>query len=182
MYNLGSFSADCESYGVCLRGSGPSLANQLRCRRKLLCTLAASMLTVVVATGAPVDEVTRWNQIATDASVMANTNPLKESCIFAILHVAIHDAVNSVEPRYESYLSKRSPATGASVDAAIASAAHATLVALLPASKVNYDAALEETLGKVSDDTKRKAGLEVGRAAAAATLAARKSDGRDRTT
>ena len=102
---------------------------------------------------------------------MANTNPLTESCVFAILHVAIHDAVNAVEPRYESYLTRTSPATSASVDVAIASAAHATLVALLPASKVNYDAALEETLRNVSDDMKKKAGLEVGRAAAAAILA-----------
>ena len=112
---------------------------------------------------------------------MANTNPLTESCIFAILHVAIHDAVNAVESRYEPYLPRTSPAPGASVDAAIAGAAHATLVALLPASKVSFDAALEETLRNVSDDSKKKAGLEVGRAAAAAILAARENDGENRT-
>jgi YHS domain-containing protein len=181
MYNPGSIPFGLQSYSFCLEGPRRSLANRVGGKRKLLCTLAASMLAIVVATGAPVDEVTRWNQIATDASTMANTNPLKESCIFAILHVAIHDAVNAVEPRYESYLPRRSPATGASVDAAIASAAHATLVALLPASKVNYDAALEETLRNVSDDMKKKAGLEVGRAAAAAILAARQNDGENRT-
>ena len=112
---------------------------------------------------------------------MANTNSLTESCVFSILHVAIHDAVNAVESHYEPYLPSTSPAPGASVDAAIASAAHATLVALLPASKVSFDAALEETLRKVSDDSRKTAGLEVGRAAAAAILAARENDGENRT-
>jgi hypothetical protein len=44
--------------------------------------------------------------------------------------VAIHDAVNAVEPRYEPYQPRTSPApAGASVEAAIAGAAHDTLVA-----------------------------------------------------
>jgi hypothetical protein len=125
--------------------------------------------------------VVRWNQIATDASTVADTNPLTESCVFSILHLAIHDAVNAIESRYEPYLPRTSPAANASVDAAIGSAAHTTLIALLPASKVIFDAALEETLRNVSDDSKKKAGLEVGRAAAATILAARKNDGENRT-
>ncbi len=93
---------------------------------------------------------------------MANTNALTESCVFSILHVAIHDAVNAVEPRYEPYLPRTSLAPSASVDAAIAGAAHATLVAVLPASKVSFDAALEEMLRTVSDDSRKKAGLANG--------------------
>ena len=100
--------------------------------------MAAALLAITVVGRASVDEVARWNQIATDATVAAKTNPLAESRIFAILHVAIHDAVNAVEPRYEPYQPKTSPApAGASVEAAIAGAAHATLVALLPDSKVS---------------------------------------------
>jgi hypothetical protein len=145
--------------------------------------LAAALLAITVASKASGDEVTRWNQIATDASTVANTNPLTESCVFAILHVAIHDAVNAVESRYEPYLPRTSPVlpAGASVEAAIAGAAHDTLVALLPESKVSFDAALEETLRTVADDSRKKAGLEAGRAAAAAILAARKNDGENRT-
>ena len=142
------------------------------------------MLLAVTVAGskASVDEVVRWNQIATDASTVANTNALTESCIFAILHVAIHDAVNAVESRYEPYLPRTSPApAGASVQAAIAGAAHDTLVALLPESKASFDAALEETLRTVSDDSSKTAGLEVGRAAAAAILKARENDGQKRT-
>ena len=144
--------------------------------------MAIALLAVTVVGRASVDEVARWNQIATDATTVANTNPLTESCIFAILHVAIHDAVNAVESRYEPYLPRSSPApAGASVEAAIAGAAHDTLVALLPDSKVSFDAALEEKLRTVSDDSRKVAGLEIGRAAAAAILKARENDGQNRT-
>jgi YHS domain-containing protein/membrane-associated phospholipid phosphatase len=148
---------------------------------QIIATLAAALLAMTVASGASADEVTRWNQIATDASTTPNTDPLTETRIFAILHVAIHDAVNAVESRYEPYLPRTSPVPGASVEAAIAGAAHDTLVALLPESKVSYDAAMEETLRTVPDDSRKTAGLQVGRAAAAAILKARENDGANRT-
>src|SRR5271166_2006462 len=139
--------------------------------------LAAALLAHTVANRASADEVTRWNQIATDASTTPNTDPLTETRIFAIL-----DAVNAVESRYEPYLPRTtSPVTGASVEVAIAAAAHDTLVALLPESKVSYDAAMEETLRTVTDDSKKTAGLQVGRAAAAAILKARENDGANQT-
>ena len=125
--------------------------------------MAAALLAITVVGRASADEVTRWNQIATDASAVANTNPLAESCVFAILHVAIHDAVNAVESRYEPYLPRTSPApAGASVEAAIAGAAHATLVALLPDSKASFDAALEETLRASGADDSRKSSRSGG--------------------
>ena len=146
-----------------------------------IATLAAALVAITVANRASADEVTRWNQIATDASTTANTDPLTETRIFAILHVAIHDAVNAAESRYEPYLPRTSPVLGASVEAAIAGAGHDTLVALLPESKVSYDAAMEETLRTVTDDSGKTAGLQVGRAAAAAILKARENDGANRT-
>ena len=144
--------------------------------------MAAALLAITVAGRASVDEVARWNQVATDATIAAKTNPLAESRIFAILHVAIHDAVNAVDPRYEPYQPRTSPApAGASAEAAIAGAAHATLVVLLPDSKATFDLALEETLRAITDEPRRTAGLEVGRTAAAAILTARQNDGENRT-
>ena len=141
-----------------------------------------ALLAITVVARASVDEVVRWNQVATDATVAAKINPLAESRIFAILHVAIHDAVNAVQPRYEPYQPRTSPAPAdASVEAAIAGAAHATLVALLPDSKATFDAALEEALRAIADDSRRGSGLEVGRTAAAAILTARENDGANRT-
>jgi membrane-associated phospholipid phosphatase len=144
--------------------------------------MAAALLAITVVGRASVDEVARWNQVATDATIAAKTNPLAESRIFAMLHVAIHDAVNAVDPRYEPYQPRTSSApAGASAEAAIAGAAHATLVALLPDSKATFDAALEETLRAITDEPRRTAGLEVGRTAAAAILTARQNDGENRT-
>jgi membrane-associated phospholipid phosphatase len=151
-------------------------------KRLTIRSIAVALLAVTVVGRASVDEVVRWNQVATDATVAAKINPLAESRIFAILHAAIHDAVNAIEPRYEPYQPKTSPApAGASVEAAIAGAAHATLVALLPDSKATFDAALEETLRSITDDSRKAPGLEVGRTAAAAILTARENDGANRT-
>ena len=180
---------DSESFSIegvlCLLFLIPIVALALSVRRQdqfqTIATIATVLLAITVASRAAGDEVMRWNQVATDATATANTNPLTESCVLAILHVAIHDAVNALESRYEPYQPRTSPApAGASVEAAIASAANATLVALLPQSKVSFDAALEETLRTIADDSRKTAGLEVGRAAAAAILKARETDGQKR--
>jgi YHS domain-containing protein/membrane-associated phospholipid phosphatase len=181
MWNPCSIIFRRQSYNLNLAGLRRGLASLFVRPDRLLGTLVGALLAITVASRASVDEVTRWNQIATDASTIPNTDPLTETRIFAIVHVAIHDAVNAVESRYEPYLPKTSSAPGASVEAAIAGAAHDTLVALLPESKVSYDAAMEETLRTVTDDSRKTAGLQVGRAAAAAILKARENDGANRT-
>ena len=182
MQNSDSSTFWRHTYNLKLAGcQRRSLASRFAWPGRLLGTLAAALLAIIIASRASADEVTRWNQIATDASTVANTDALTESRIYAILHVAIHDAVNAAETRYEPYLPRTSPATGASVEAAIAGAAHDTLVALLPDSKVSCDAAMEETLRTLSDDSRKTAGLQLGRAAAVAILKARENDGASRT-
>jgi len=55
-------------------------------------------------TGVPqlsADVVTQWNKVATDATAAAGIDPLAESRIIAIVHIAIHDAINAFERRYE---------------------------------------------------------------------------------
>src|ERR1700746_1626098 len=181
MRNPGSTTFRPQLYNLNAAGLRRGLARLFARPVRPLGTLTAALLAITVASRSSGDEVTRWNQMATDASTVADTNSLTESCVFSILHVAIHDAVNAVESRYEPYLPRTSPVPGASVEAAIAGAAHDTLVALLPESKVSYDAAMEETLRTVTDDSRKTAGLQVGRAAAAAILKARENDGANRT-
>jgi hypothetical protein len=128
-----------------------------------------------------VDEVVRWNRIATDAAAAAQTDPLTESRIFSILHVAIHDAVNAIDQRYAPYRLKTSSMPNASIDAAITEAAHATLAALLPAAKLTLDVAYEDARRAIADGEAKTRGLEIGRKAAAAILAAREKDGSNQT-
>lgn len=140
-----------------------------------------AVLLLVASVSASEDEVVRWNRIANDVTAAAQADPLTESRIFTILHVAIHDAVNAIDRRYEPYRAQTLLTSGASIDAAIAAAAHTTLIQLMPAAKSTFDAAYEEALQKIWDGEAKKRGLEIGRQAAAAILAARKNDGADRT-
>jgi hypothetical protein len=56
-----------------------------------------------------------------------------------------------------------------------AAAAHATLIELMPAAKSQFDAAFEEALHAIQNGKTKASGLEVGRKAAAAILAAREN-------
>lgn len=148
---------------------------------KKMCAVFTEILLLAVTAAASTDEVMRWNRVATDAAAAAEIDPLTESRLFTILHVAIHDAVNAIERRYESYRLE-SPATpNASLEAAIATAAHATLIELMPAAKSTFDAALDEALRALPKSEAKTRGIEVGRKAAAAILAARQNDGSHRT-
>jgi membrane-associated phospholipid phosphatase len=117
-------------------------------------------------------EVERWNRVATDAAAAEQLDPLTESRLFAIVHASIHDALNAIDRRYEPYRANLAAAPGASPEAAVAAAAHASLVALMPARKAVFD----EALATLHD----KKGLQVGRQAAAVVLASRRDDGASR--
>jgi len=140
---------------------------------------AAAALPLLAAASLRADEVLRWNRVATDAAARARTDPFTESRALAILHLAVHDAVNSVDRRYATYGPALPAAKGASPEAAVAAAAHDTLVKLFPAARDVFDAQLRETLSAIAEGPARSAGVDVGRQAAARTLAARRDDGVD---
>ncbi len=147
--------------------------------KPMLKTLLPALLLLAgpVATAGTEDEVLRWNRVATDEAAAAQTDPITESRAFAMLHVAIYDALNSAEPRDTPYLAHRSAAPGASAPAAVAAAAHGVLVQTLPTLKGAFDRELERSLqslpqGKATDD-----GVALGRAVAKDVLAARRDDG-----
>jgi membrane-associated phospholipid phosphatase len=121
-------------------------------------------------------EVERWNRVATDAAAAEQLDPLTESRLFAIVHASIHDALNAIDRRYEPYRANLAAAPGASPEAAVAAAAHASLVALMPARKAAFDAALAQQ----NDSRSAAAGAQTGRQAAAALLASRRDDGASR--
>jgi hypothetical protein len=142
---------------------------------------------------APFNERARlvhWNQIAIDASGVDHTpvqpgenrvfgeqiGPGRAARAIAIVHVAIFDAVNAIVGKWHSYSGIDPGPPGASINTAIAQAAHDTLVAMFPSQAATFDAALAEDLDRISGPGKA-AGRNVGRAAAAAILAKRSDDG-----
>src|SRR5688500_6408202 len=94
--------------------------------------------------------VTHWNVIATNAFTPSQgTNPMAQSRTLAILHAAIHDALNAIEPRFEPYTPGLAEAPGASVEAAVAAAARDVLVALLPDQAALVEAAYSRAVAAV---------------------------------
>src|SRR5688572_7440571 len=81
------------------------------------------------------DAVTVWNAnagvAATEACLAPLNNPLHESRIYAMMHVAIHDALNAIDRRSRPYAFDVQADAGASPDAAVAAAARDVLVALI---------------------------------------------------
>jgi len=90
---------------------------------------------------------------------------------------AMYDALNSIENIGTPYLTVAPDAAGASVDAAVAQAAHDTLVALYSAQTVAFDAALIETLARVPDGPSKTQGIVVGQLVASRMMKLRASDG-----
>jgi hypothetical protein len=104
---------------------------------------------------------------------------MMQSRTLAILHASIHDAVNTIDQRFEFYTAGLPPAPGASVDAAVAAAAREVLVMLLPEQAQLVETAYEQALAAVPDTAARRSGIETGRAAAWATMHRREHDGAD---
>jgi hypothetical protein len=140
------------------------------------------------------DSLRYWNQIAVDASGVDHTplqpgdtrarfgeqlGPGRASRAMAIAHIAIFDAVNSIVGGYRSYTGLPRTFASASIDAAIAQAAHDTLIAMFPAQKRELDELLARDLRLIRprDLRVKLRGVAIGKLAAALILARRANDG-----
>jgi hypothetical protein len=103
--------------------------------------------------------------------------PTRTSRAMAIVHIAVYDAVNAIVKRYPGYSGQIEALADSSQDAAIAQAAHDTLVALYPRQAERFNAWLRADLARLPAGRRTLAGADVGRRAAAAILALRASDG-----
>ena len=127
--------------------------------------------------------VVDWNKqlvkiVNTPGAQPATIHPTRS---FAILHVAIYDAVVSVTHRGEPYLYSLNAPNGARADAAAAQAGHDALAALYPTWKPALDQQLADELATITGGRAKQQGIEVGRLAAALAVAARASDGSNAT-
>lgn len=139
------------------------------------------------------DAVTTWNANAGKAALAAciapGDDPLHESRLYAMTHVAIHDALNAIDRRSRPYAYDAKASAGASPDAAVAAAARAVLVPVinqipfppvcLLAGVASVEADYSAALAAIPDGTAKTLGIEVGMASAAAIIALRTEDGSD---
>ena len=103
--------------------------------------------------------------------------PGRASRAMAIVHVAMFEAVNAIDRRYESYLGIPPVGSGVSMDAALAVASHDTLVALYPSQKAQCDRLLAADLATMPEGTPKKLGVLLGRVVAAAIMKKTRDDG-----
>ncbi len=144
---------------------------------------AAPAVTLVADQSNP---VAFWNDIANKtvlATASVNTTPEEQRATFffdlASVHVAIYDAVVAIEGRYQPFAAKpRSPAAGASTDAAVSAAAYGVLKALFPNRATVYQAAYTQRLAGVADGPAKALGLALGGEVAAEVVRLRANDGR----
>lgn len=141
---------------------------------RLLLTALALCSALCAARG---DSVTEWNSVALEAIKVDRTAPPKSSRALAILHVSIYDSVNGLADTHEPYLLKWKGPRLASVDAAVAAAARASLVALFPAQQATFDAAYATAIAAIPAGSRRQAGVAWGEYVAGKVLAARATDG-----
>ena len=143
--------------------------------------VAAATLLPAVAGLAAEDMVLRWTHVLQSTLRVDTTapGPTWGSRNYAMVHVAIYEAVNSIQMDYLPFYEYLPAAPGASLEAATAQAAHDVLTALYPAQATVLSIQLANSLGSLNalPAVRRDAGIAVGKAAAALVLAHRANDG-----
>lgn len=130
----------------------------------------------IQAGGAPerdAEVVIEWNEILERATPGGGLSPPRE---YATLHVAMFDAVNSIEGVYRPYLLKVRARHDASSAVAAAQAARDVLSELFPASQQVFDDALQARIS-AADSNHTEQAIRVGKKVARAVLAWRRDDG-----
>ena len=146
-----------------------------RSLRRRLTGVALLAFALTCAT-ARADLVTDWNSIAFDTFKAANVSGNPQVRALAILHVAMSDAVNTVQNRYGRHALKSALDPDASAEAAAISAASSVLVAIAPTQKARVDAAAAAALASLPDGAAKRAGIAIGEQAAASAIADRADD------
>jgi hypothetical protein len=120
--------------------------------------------------------ITDWDAkaVAFVAPVAAGAPGQRE---LAMVHIAMFDAVNSIERRYRPYLFQPATPKTASQEAAAAAAAAGVLVGLHPDLAGEIKPALANYLAGIADGDAKSDGVRVGETVAAKVLQARANDG-----
>ncbi len=138
----------------------------------------ACIVALCSAQPARADAVTDWNTVASQNTPLPL--PLKLRAM-AMVQIAVHDALNAIDPRYTRYSVVPAAAASAQPDAAVATAARDVLLVVAPASQhVAIGLAHADALSAIPGCPASPAcqqGIAAGQAAAAAILAERSIDG-----
>ena len=138
-------------------------------------SLLAMALISAVATPARADTVCEWMEFAENIQTAAGpatagASPGEHDRALTQTALAMFEALNAIDSRYESYLGMPAADRAASQDAAAATAAYRVLLAHYPSQKTALDDSYTLALETVSYPKARAAGQTIGEAAAAMAL------------
>ena len=128
------------------------------------------------------DSVKEWNELALDAVRLRRATDADAARLYAMLSVAVYDAVNGIlsrdahPARTPALVPGPGPRDG-DVRAAAVSAAHTVLATLDPDRLTLYDATLAADLAGIRPGHRRDAGVAWGRSVGRLVVAARADDG-----
>lgn len=148
--------------------------------------LLASSVMGGAANAAPTDTLVRWHEIMLQANADDHTpgvgvfeqgGPVRNARAFAMTQLAVYDAVNSITQQNKQYNPIGLAPAGASLDAAIACAAHGVLDVVYSTLQPGFDNALAADLAALGASQSVSDGCAIGEASAAAMIARRVGDG-----
>jgi hypothetical protein len=153
------------------------------CKKEIQHKQAAEELATAAATKKPDnpgfsenDMVMNWNDKA--AMVLGDhTNPGADSRAFAIIEIAVHDALNSIIPKFQRYALLNESEQFANSDAAVASAAYWAIKGLNIQKTFPVDTWYNESLATIPDGQSKELGISLGKMSADAIIANRSNDG-----
>jgi hypothetical protein len=140
------------------------------------------MLTVVASLAcAPAlraGAVTDWSLIAQNSIVGVGKKFPGEAAVYmGIVHAAIYDAAVAISGGYHPYHVSPVVPAGASLDAAVATAAHRVLVDLFPGQQADLDAAYGASLADIPEGQPKTDGIAAGEEVGAGILDLPTDDG-----
>src|SRR6187402_1614375 len=91
--------------------------------------------------------VVQWNEIL--QTLFPGTGPGLQLRALPMMHIAMFDAINSIEGTYTPYLTRVRGSRGGSAEAAAATAARDVLAALYPAQQATFDRLLAAQLAGI---------------------------------
>jgi hypothetical protein len=136
--------------------------------------------------------VIHWNEVAINASGVDHTpvapgenrvfgeqiGPGRSARAIAIVQIAVFDALVAANGGYTSYTGLSRVSGQVSTKAAVAYAAHDTLVEMFPSQKASFDSELQDSVRRLRDSaTAIFNGVRLGKRAADAILELRAADG-----
>ena len=130
------------------------------------------------------EAIIKWNELI--ASYIDEKMPQPaEAKIYVMFTLGMHDALNNVVPKYETYALDNASVDASNIskknihaiaDAAVSQAARDIFVTLFPPGTLGADNLLNTLLSEINDSESKSMGILIGKSAASAILQKRQND------